>query len=44
MIMKSNLASRPTRNYTLYFIGCLILAVTAATFTAYNFSSLVSSH
>ena len=44
MIIKSNLASRPTRNYSLYFIGCLILAVTAAIFTVYNFSSLMSSH
>lgn len=43
MIIKSNLASRPTRNFTLYFIGCLLLAVTAVGFTVFNLTSLVSS-
>lgn len=43
MIIKLNLASRPTRNYTLYFLGCIFLIVTAVAFTVYNVTSLVSS-
>lgn len=43
MIIKLNLASRPTRNYTLYFLGCVLLSVTAVAFTTYNATSLFSS-
>lgn len=42
MIIKANLASKPTRNDTLYFLGCLLLAITAVGFTAFNLSSLVT--
>lgn len=44
MIIKSNLATRPTRNYSLYFIGCLLLAAIAVGFTAFNLSALISAH
>lgn len=43
MIFRTNLASRPTRNYTLYFMGCLLVLVVAVGFTAYNLRSLLAS-
>lgn len=43
MIIKSNLASKPTRNYSLYFLGCLLLAIITVGFTTYNITSLISS-
>jgi len=42
MIIKNNLSSNPTKNYSLYLIGCIVLAVTAALFTIYNMVSLSS--
>jgi Tfp pilus assembly protein PilN len=40
MIIRNNLSSNPVRNYSLYFIGCVLLFVTAITFTALNATSL----
>src|SRR5262245_49256941 len=42
MIIKSNLASKPTRNFNLYFLGCILLTLFAAAFTFYNIRSLLS--
>jgi len=41
MIIKNNLASAPLVNYTLYFIGCVVLVVITASFAVWNGVSLV---
>jgi len=43
MIIKNNLSSVPTRNYTVYFIGCVALLAGVIAFTAWNISSLAGS-
>ena len=42
MIIRNNLASNPVKNYSLYFLGCLVLMVAALLFTLFNARSLVS--
>ena len=41
MIIRNNLASAPLRNYTLYFIGCIVLAGIAVSFAVWNGMALV---
>ncbi len=41
MIIKNNLASAPVVNYTLHFIGCVVLAAITITFAVWNGISLV---
>ncbi len=43
MIIRNNLSSSPVRNYSLYFIGCVVLLVTAVVFTAWNVADLSRS-
>lgn len=43
MIIRNNLSSNPVRNYSLYFIGCLVLLVTAVIFTVLNVADLSRS-
>lgn len=40
MIIRNNLSSNPTKNYSIYLIGCIVLAIAAALFTVYNMISL----
>jgi Tfp pilus assembly protein PilN len=42
MIIRNNLSSNPIKNYSVYLIGCIVLAITAALFTVYNMVSLSS--
>lgn len=42
MIIRNNLASNPLKNYSLYFLGCIALVITAIGFTIFNVSSLSS--
>jgi hypothetical protein len=40
MILKNNLATKPVRNYSLYFLGCLALFVMLLVFSIFNVRSL----
>ena len=40
MIIKNNLASAPLVNFTLYFIGCVVLAAITVSFAVWNGESL----
>jgi hypothetical protein len=42
MIIRNNLATNPVKNYSLYFLGCLVLLVAALLFTFFNARSLMS--
>jgi hypothetical protein len=42
MIIRNNLATNPVKNYSLYFLGCLVLMVAALLFTFFNARSLMS--
>jgi hypothetical protein len=42
MIIRNNLATNPVKNYSLYFLGCLVLLVAALIFTLFNAKSLLS--
>ncbi len=42
MIIRNNLASNPVKNYSLYFLGCLVLISAALLFTLFNARSLLS--
>jgi hypothetical protein len=42
MIIRNNLATNPVKNYSLYFLGCLVLLVAALLFTLFNARSLMS--
>jgi hypothetical protein len=42
MIIRNNLATNPVKNYSLYFIGCLVLIVATLLFTLFNARSLLS--
>lgn len=42
MIIRNNLATNPVKNYSLYFLGCLVLLAGALLFTIFNARSLVS--
>lgn len=44
MIIRSNLASVPIKNYTLYLIGSLFLALIIVLFTAWNLLSVTRSY
>lgn len=43
MIIKNNLASTPVKNYSLFFLGCLILTIFTIGFAVFNISSLSRS-
>jgi hypothetical protein len=42
MIIRNNLATEPVRNYSLYFLGCLVLSIAVLLFTLINIRSMVS--
>ncbi|MCI0445565.1 PilN domain-containing protein [bacterium] len=42
MIIRNNLANNPVKNYSLYFLGCLVLLSAALLFTLFNARSLLS--
>jgi hypothetical protein len=42
MIIRNNLANNPVKNYSLYFLGCLVLLSAALLFTFFNARSLLS--
>jgi hypothetical protein len=42
MIIRNNLATNPVKNYSLYFLGCLVLLAGALLFTIFNARSLIS--
>ncbi len=42
MIIRNNLATNPVKNYSLYFLGCLVLLGAALLFTLFNARSLLS--
>lgn len=44
MIIRNNLSSNPVRNYSIYFIGCLLLLISAVTFTLWNVVTLSHSY
>ena len=44
MIIRSNLASAPIKNYSLFLLGCILLAVVVVLFTVWNVASLGSSY
>jgi Fimbrial assembly protein (PilN) len=44
MIIRSNLASSPIKNYSIYLIGCLLLGLAGILFTFFNVVSLTSSY
>jgi cell division protein FtsB len=44
MIIRSNLASAPIKNYSLFLIGCAFLGVLVIVFTLWNLVSLSSSY
>ncbi|MCI0416865.1 hypothetical protein L0222_29195 [bacterium] len=44
MIIRSNLASAPIKNYSLFLLGCIILGIVVVTFTTWNLVSLTSSY
>jgi hypothetical protein len=42
MIIRNNLATNPVKNYSLYFLGCLVLLAGALMFSLFNAKSLLS--
>jgi hypothetical protein len=42
MIIRNNLASAPVKNYSLYFLGCVVLSIAALLFTIINTKSMMS--
>lgn len=42
MIIRNNLATNPVKNYSIYFLGCLVLSIAALLFTLFNTRSLLS--
>jgi hypothetical protein len=42
MIIRNNLATNPVKNYSLYFLGCLVLLAAALLFTFFNARNLLS--
>jgi hypothetical protein len=42
MIIRNNLANNPVKNYSLYFLGCVVLISAALLFTLFNARSLLS--
>jgi len=43
MIIRNNLSSNPIKNYSFYFIGCVLLLASAIVFTAFNVANLSRS-
>lgn len=44
MIIRSNLASVPIKNYSLFLLGCVLLGIAVVAFTAWNLVSLSGSY
>ena len=44
MIIRSNLASAPIKNYSLFLLGCIFLGIAVVAFTAWNLVSLSGSY
>jgi cell division protein FtsB len=44
MIIRSNLASAPIKNYSLFLLGCVLLGIAVVGFTAWNLVSLSGSY
>ncbi len=44
MIIRSNLASAPIRNYSLFLLGCALLGIVLLGFTVWNLLSVTSSY
>ncbi len=44
MIIRSNLASVPIKNYSLYLLGCILLGVVVILFTLWNAGSLKNAY
>ena len=44
MIIRSNLATSPIRNYSVFLLGCILLAVAVILFTFFNLTSLKNSY
>lgn len=44
MIIRSNLASAPIKNYSLFLLGCIFLGIAVIVFTLWNLASLSSSY
>jgi hypothetical protein len=42
MIIRNNLATAPVKNYSLYFLGCVVLSIAALLFTMVNTRSMLS--
>ena len=42
MIIRNNLATEPVKNYSLYFLGCVVLFVAALLFTTMNIRSMMA--
>lgn len=44
MIIRSNLASVPIKNYSLFLLGCVLLGIAVVAFTVWNLVSLSGSY
>ena len=44
MILRSNLASSPIKNYSLFLLGCILLGIAVVVFTFFNLTSLSGSY
>jgi hypothetical protein len=44
MIIRSNLASSPIKNYSLFLLGCVLLGVGVAAFTFFNLTNISDSY
>jgi Tfp pilus assembly protein PilN len=44
MIIRSNLASAPIKNYSVFLLGCVLLGIAVIAFTFFNLSSLKGSY
>src|SRR5262245_6126197 len=44
MIIRSNLASTPIKNYSLFLFGCILLGIAVAAFTFFNLTNISDSY
>jgi Tfp pilus assembly protein PilN len=44
MIIRNNIASSPIKNYSLFLIGCFLLAITVILFTFFNLNALKNAY
>ena len=44
MIIRSNLASTPIKNYSLFLLGCILLGIAVAVFTFFNLTNISNSY